>query len=110
METLYNDDCVNILGIKMVDTTINYYALAYSILMKAPIHKALAKFKIREHQDHTKQCRHIAYAEKVKELIVNQHMRKIDVQKKLNISRDILNAALKYANVPDRDYRKTRCI
>lgn len=90
----------------MTDTDINYCALAYSILVEATVQKSLSKFQIREPQDHTKQCRYIECADKVKDMIVNQHMKKIDVMRKLNISRDVLNAALKFAKVPDRDYRK----
>lgn len=89
-----------------VDTTLNYYALAYCILGDVTSQKALAEFEIREMQDHTRQCRYIQCAEKVKDMIVNKGMKKVEVMRELGISRDILNEALKYAKVPTKDYRK----
>ena len=83
-------------------------ALAYCIFSGGLVQNALTKFQIRQHQDHTKQCRHIQYVEAVKDMIVNKKMRKIDVQRELNISREILDAALKCAKVPKQDYRKVK--
>lgn len=94
----------------MVDTNINYCALVYCIISGDLPQKALSKFQIRSHQDHTKQCRHIKYVEKVKGMIVDKGMKKVEVMRELGISREILNAALKRANVPNEDYRKKKII